>query len=166
MTYKGGSVGQSIGVNRCRRSIFADFASEHCFTPHRQSGSVPLAAKFRARVRRPGESVKCLRAAPVGRRRVSARGRRYTLTRRLYLFGQRKLDRPDGLRTGSPPSPSPQLIRPACGFSCGPRAFGSGSPLRLMPPRLAAWTSFRRSSETRSTVLADIARGNAPRGRW
>src|SRR5882762_3843643 len=30
-----------------------------------------------------------------------------------HLSGQRKLDRPDGLQTGSPPSPSPQLIRPS-----------------------------------------------------
>ena len=35
---------------------------------------------------------------------------------------------PDGLRTGSPPFPSPRLIRLSCGFSCGPGAFGSRSP--------------------------------------
>jgi hypothetical protein len=38
---------------------------------------------------------------------------RHTPTRHLNLSGQRKLDRPDGLQTGSPPSPSPQLIRPS-----------------------------------------------------
>ena len=31
----------------------------------------------------------------------------------VHISGQRKLNRPDGLRTGSPPSPSPQLIRPS-----------------------------------------------------
>lgn len=45
------------------------------------------------------------------------------------LVGRRKLDRPGGLRAGSPPSPPPPSIRPSCGFSGGPRAYRVRVPI-------------------------------------
>jgi hypothetical protein len=89
-----------------------------------------------------------------------------TLARHLNLSGQRKLDRPDGLQTGSPPSPSPQLIRPSVRLLLRSPRFWVRVPSSLTPPRLAALTSFRRSSETREIAPADIAQGNVPHGRW
>src|ERR1700676_2064202 len=73
----------------------------------------------------------------------------FTLTRHFDIFSRRKLDRPDGLRTGSPPSPSPQLIRPRVRLLLRSPRFWVRVPLSLMPPRLEALTSFRQSSETR-----------------
>jgi hypothetical protein len=72
-----------------------------------------------------------------------------TLARHFYQLSRRKLDRPDGLQTGSPPSPSPQLIRPSVRLLLRSPRFWVRVPLSLMPPRLEALTSSRRSSEIR-----------------
>lgn len=52
--------------------------------------------------------------------------------------GQPIRDWPSGLRTGSPPSPPPHLLRRTDGISCGPRAYRVRVPIKQLIPTTAS----------------------------